>query len=89
MEEGVSVAAPRGDMDGSRSSVTDISESCGGDGISGPVRGPRGGTPPTPTAGQTLPARPTQGFGFCLGGTEDPWERTEEGVASEPRHQHM
>lgn len=29
VEEGVSVAAPRGDMDGSRSRVTDISESCG------------------------------------------------------------
>lgn len=30
MEEGVSVAAPRGDMDGSRIRVTDISESCRG-----------------------------------------------------------
>lgn len=30
MEEGVSVAAPRGDMDGSRIRVTDISESCKG-----------------------------------------------------------
>lgn len=29
VEEGVSVAAPRGDMEGSRSRVTDISESCG------------------------------------------------------------
>lgn len=31
VEEGVSVAVPRGDMDGSRSRVTDISESCGGE----------------------------------------------------------
>lgn len=30
MEEGVSVAAPRGDIDGSRIRVTDISESCRG-----------------------------------------------------------
>lgn len=30
VEEGVSVAAPRGDMEGSRSRVTDISESCEG-----------------------------------------------------------
>lgn len=28
VEEGVSVVAPSGDMDGSRSRVTDISESC-------------------------------------------------------------
>ena len=33
VEEGVSVAAPSGDMDGSRSRVTDISESCRGDGV--------------------------------------------------------
>lgn len=31
VEEGVRVAAPRGDIDGSRSRVTDISESCGGE----------------------------------------------------------
>lgn len=41
MEEGVSVAAPRGDMDGSRSRVTDISESCGGErALGGQSRGP-------------------------------------------------
>lgn len=46
VEEGVRVAAPSGDMDGSRSRVTDISESCEGERAFGGRTGwgrPRGG----------------------------------------------
>lgn len=52
VEEGVSVAAPRGDMDGSRSRVTDISESCGGERA---CCGGRGHRPSLGPCGDSLP----------------------------------
>ena len=61
MEEGVSVAAPRGDMDGSRSRVTDISESCGGETVlRGQPQGPL-------WVGASLPRHLCLHFTFCLG----------------------
>lgn len=62
MEEGVSVAAPSGDMDGSRSSVTDISESCGGDGILWASVGPPWGDTPHPYYRPDPPCPPHPGL---------------------------
>lgn len=61
MEEGVSVAAPRGDMDGSLSRVTDISESCGGEtALQGRPQGPL-------RVGTSLPRHLCLHFTLCLG----------------------